>query len=241
MAEIGDLEQPADRERLELLRVERARDLAAVLSDADRKQVELRASASARANIDTYGDILASEAEYQRLDALRKTFDDRRQLNDEIRALLGNERWDATTAEAENERRSLATLSARLGLPDTKAQPATGAGGTHAAADSFPARQLRRPLCRLVAGSLAQRGPAPYRDHESRLERQCRGAPDFGIGWRSTLRPRRMAALPPRGQRLRNRRAISAWQRAARAGRERFRNPAAFDRASPGTLGRIRA
>jgi hypothetical protein len=135
-----NLDLPADRERLKLLQAEKERDLAAVLSAGDREQMELRTSPSAQALIKRYGDIIASEEEYKRLYALQKAFDDRyaspeyhtrpptpeqdreredaeRQLNDALRAALGEERWARPASTHDREREVLAALTTRLNLP----------------------------------------------------------------------------------------------------------------------------
>ncbi len=134
-----DLQLPADREKLKLLNAEMERDLAATLSPAERQQIELRSSNTARAIIDHYGDVLASEEEYQRLYALRKAFDDRyntedyhtrphtpeenraraeaeRKLNDDLRAAIGEDRWASASRANDNEYLTLGALASRLGL-----------------------------------------------------------------------------------------------------------------------------
>jgi hypothetical protein len=130
---------PADREKLKLLEAEKERDLAAALSPAERTQIELRTSRSAQAIIGRYGDAIANEAEYQRLYAIQKNFDDQynsdaansrprtpdeirqraeaeRKLNDDLRAALGEERWAQTSRAADGEYRMLGDLANRLNL-----------------------------------------------------------------------------------------------------------------------------
>ena len=129
-----------DREKLRLLDAERERDIAAVLSPAEQEQMSLRASHSANVIIDRYGDLLASEDEYKQLYAIQKAFDDKystrdytmrprtpeeeraradaeRQLNDNLRAAIGEDRWAAISRDNDNEYRALNTLTTRLGLP----------------------------------------------------------------------------------------------------------------------------
>ncbi len=136
-ADAGDVQLPSDREKQRLLTAEMERDLAAALTPAERAEIERRSSPSARAIIDQFGDLLASEDEYKQLYALRKAFDDRynvagrprtpeeerqraeaeRTLNDHLRAALGDERWGAVSRGSDREYQTLGTLTARLGLP----------------------------------------------------------------------------------------------------------------------------
>jgi len=134
------IQLPADREKWRLLEAEKQRDINAALAPSEREQLELRTSRSANIVIERYGDILASEDEYKRLFALQKAFDDKystpdyqgrprtpeenrvrseaeRQLNDELRATLGEDRWAAIPRASDNEYRSLNTIASRLGLP----------------------------------------------------------------------------------------------------------------------------
>lgn len=136
----GGLQLAADREKLKLLRAEKERDIAAVLTPAELEQIELRTSRSAQQVIGRYGDVIASEAEYRRLYALQKTFDDQyghetyfssphspeekrlrteaeRRLNDDLRATLGEERWARQSRASDDEYRVLGDLTARLNLP----------------------------------------------------------------------------------------------------------------------------
>lgn len=129
----------SDNEKRELLRREMERDIRAALSPAERAEVERRSSPSANVIIDQFGDILASEEEYARLYALRKAFDDRfdaansprtpetkrlreeaeRQLNDELRAVVGEERWGAVSRSNDREYHALTAVTTRLGLPSS--------------------------------------------------------------------------------------------------------------------------
>ncbi|MBI5769434.1 MAG: hypothetical protein HZA93_16690 [Verrucomicrobia bacterium] len=130
----------ADREKLKLLETEKQRDLMAAMTPAERDQFELRSSPAANAIIGRYGDILASEDEFRRLFTIQKAFDEKysspdyqlrprtpeenrqraeaeRQLNDDLRAAIGDDRWAATSRANDREFQSLTTLAARLNLP----------------------------------------------------------------------------------------------------------------------------
>jgi hypothetical protein len=147
----------ADRAKTRLLNAEKERDLAAALTPAEREQLELRNSRTAQNLINRYGDVIASEEEYRRLYARQKAFDDRyatddwfsrprtpeenraraeaeRQLNDDLRALLGEDRWGALARTNDGEYRTLTTLAARLG------QPAALADQVYALRDAYAAQ-----------------------------------------------------------------------------------------------------
>jgi hypothetical protein len=138
--EAYDFQLSGDLAKQRLLQAEKKRDLDAALTPAEHEQVELRTSESAERVITAYGDIITSEAEYLRLYAVQKAYDVRfsnedyyartpgwekdparieaeHQLNDEIRAILGNDRWGASSREDDQEYERLTRLTARLNLP----------------------------------------------------------------------------------------------------------------------------
>ena len=154
------LELPADRRRRELLGAEKDRDLATVLTPTERAQIERRSSPPAQAVIHGYGDILASEEEFDRLEALQRQFHEHfnkpspggrarspeeqrgraeaeAHLNDEIRAVLGEDRWAARDPAARNdETEAVRGLTARLGLG------ATAADGVFAMRDNYATQSV---------------------------------------------------------------------------------------------------
>lgn len=152
----GGVQLPADREKLKLLQAEKERDIAAALSPAEREQIEFRTSRSAQALIGRYGDVITDEAEYRRLYALQKAFDDQynnesyhsrprtpdearlraeaeRRLNDDLRAALGENRWAQSARAADGEFRMLGDLASRLSLPPNTPDSVYAVRDTYAA------------------------------------------------------------------------------------------------------------
>lgn len=130
---------PSDRERLRLLAAEKERDLAALLSPAERLEYELRTSATAATVRARYGDGLATEEDFRKVYALQKAFDEKlpaealagraspellqaraaaqRQLQDDLRAALGDKAYEALRRAADPDLRTVDALVGRLGLP----------------------------------------------------------------------------------------------------------------------------
>lgn len=135
------LQLPSDREKLRLLRAERERDIAALLSPDEKLAYDLRTSQSAANLRSRYGEAIASESEFQQLYALQKAFDEKfprdglvgrispetlraraeaeRQLETDIRAAVGDDRYAALRRSADADIRNLDNLATRLGLPTT--------------------------------------------------------------------------------------------------------------------------
>lgn len=137
----GGLQPSSDREKLRYLRDEKDRDIAALLTPAERDLLELRESPTAQIVRVRFGDVLDNEADYRAVYALQKAFDEKYpdtpslnrtastleamrirreaepQLADEIRAALGREKFDAFFQAADQDRRALASLERRLDLP----------------------------------------------------------------------------------------------------------------------------
>ena len=150
MAKFGanDLQLASDKEKLKLLRAERDRDIAALLTPAELADYELRTSPSAATVRSRYGAALASEDDFKKIYALQKAFDEKfpavalsgnippetlrgradaqRQLQDDIRSALGDDRYAALRRANDTELRTLDSLVSRLGLPaDTTDRVAT--------------------------------------------------------------------------------------------------------------------
>ena len=135
----GGVQLASDREKLKLLRAERDRDLAALLTPAELADYELRTSPSAATVRSRYGDAIESEDDFKKLFALQKTFDEKfpvdaltgrvtpetmrarsdaqRQMQDDIRAALGDESYAALRRASDPELRTLDSLVSRLNLP----------------------------------------------------------------------------------------------------------------------------
>lgn len=135
----GGVQLPSDREKLRLLRLERERDIAALLTPEERMAYEMRTSMSGNIVRSRYGDAIESEAEFQKIYALQKAFDERysrealagkispevlrarseaeRQLDGQIRAAVGDERYAAMRRAADPDVRTIDGLASRLNLP----------------------------------------------------------------------------------------------------------------------------
>lgn len=130
---------PSDREKLRLLRAERDRDIAALLTPAEFSDYELRTSGSAANLRARYGDAIESEDDFRKLFALQKAFDEKfprdaftgritpeavqqratadRQMQDEMRAVLGDDKYAALRRAADSDLRNVDSLVSRLNLP----------------------------------------------------------------------------------------------------------------------------
>lgn len=141
----GGIVLPADQERLRLLAAERERDLAALLSPEERAAYDLRFSPSAAVVRARYGEGLETEEEFRRVFALQRAFDERfppetaatrndpagrqqfaaaqRQLEDDVRAALGEAAYARVRRTQDGDLRNLEGLASRLNLPaDTTAR-----------------------------------------------------------------------------------------------------------------------
>jgi hypothetical protein len=135
----GGVQLASDREKLRLLRAERERDIAALLTPDERLAYEMRTSPTSAAVRARYGDAIESEAEFQKIYALQKAFDEQfprealtgritpetlraradaeRQLDSELRAAVGEERYAALRRAADPDWRTVDSLVSRLDLP----------------------------------------------------------------------------------------------------------------------------
>lgn len=140
----GGIQLASDREKLRLLRAERDRDIAALLTPEERQAYEMRTSPSAASVRSRYGDALQSEDDFQKIYALQKAFDDKfpreagaaanfqqrsaaeRQLQDDIRAALGEDKFAALRRASDPDLRNVESLATRLNLaPNTTDRVAT--------------------------------------------------------------------------------------------------------------------
>lgn len=135
----GGVQLASDREKLRLLRLERERDIAALLTPEERTDYEMRTSMSGNMVKGRYGDAIESEAEFQKIYALQKAFDEKfsrdaltgrispevmraraeaeRQLESDIRAAVGDDRYSALRRASDPDVRTLDSLASRLNLP----------------------------------------------------------------------------------------------------------------------------
>jgi hypothetical protein len=135
----GGVQLASDRERLKLLRAEKERDIAALLTPEERLAYEMRTSNSAAVVRARYGDGIQSEEDYRKIYALQKAFDDKfsldtlnartnpdgmrafsaaqRQLQDDIRAALGDSSYAQLRRATDSDLRTVDSLVTRLNLP----------------------------------------------------------------------------------------------------------------------------
>lgn len=155
MAKFGatGLQLPSDREKLKLLRAERDRDIAALLSPTELADYELRTSGSAQSLRNRFGDAIESEDDFRKLFALQKAFDEKnppfsgritpeqvqqrsaaeRQLQEEMRAVLGEDKYAAIRRASDNDLRTVEALATRLNLPADTTDRVAAARATYAA------------------------------------------------------------------------------------------------------------
>lgn len=151
----GGVQLASDKEKLKLLRAERDRDIAALLTPAELADYELRTSASAATLRSRYGDAIASEDDFKKLYALQKSFDEKfpadtltsrvsmetmrarsdaqQQLQNEMRTAVGDERFAALRRANDPELRALDGLVTRLNLPVNTTDRVATARETYAA------------------------------------------------------------------------------------------------------------
>ena len=164
----GGVQLASDREKLRLLRVERERDIAALLTPEERTTYEMRTSMSGNIVRGRYGDAIESEAEFQKIYALQKAFDERysrealsgrispevlrarseaeRQLDGEIRAAVGDERYAALRRAADPDVRTIDALASRLSLPPATTDTVLGSRDSYSAASQRIANDASLPL-----------------------------------------------------------------------------------------------
>jgi hypothetical protein len=135
----GGPQLASDKEKLRLLRAERDRDIAALLTPDERLAYAMRTSPSAATVRSRYGDAIETEGEFQKVFALQKAFDEKyprealtgriapevlrtrsdaeRQLESDLRAAVGEERYAALRRAADPDLRGVDALVSRLSLP----------------------------------------------------------------------------------------------------------------------------
>jgi hypothetical protein len=151
----GGLQLASDKEKLRLLRAERDRDIAALLTPAELADYELRTSPSAATVRARYGDAIATEADFKKLFALQKAYDEKfptdalngrispetlrtrseaqQQLQADIRAAVGDDAYAALKRTTDSELRALDSLVTRVGLPAATTDRVASARETYAA------------------------------------------------------------------------------------------------------------
>lgn len=135
----GGIQLASDREKLKLLRAERERDIAALLSPAELEAYEMRTSSTAASVRARFGDGIETEEDFRKIYALQKAFDEKypldlgggrvspevmrqrseaqRQLQEDIRAAVGAEAYASLQRASDYDLRNLDSLASRLQLP----------------------------------------------------------------------------------------------------------------------------
>lgn len=151
----GGLQLASDKEKLRLLRAERDRDIAALLTPAELADYELRTSPSSATLRARYGDAIENEDDFKKLYALQKAFDDKfpldafngrvspdalrarseaqAQLQNDIRAAVGDDKYAALRRATDGELRSLDSLVSRANLPADTTERFAASRETYAA------------------------------------------------------------------------------------------------------------
>lgn len=130
--ETGPIRLASDLEKLKFLDAEKERDLATLLTSAEREQLDLRESPTALKVRAQFGEAFADENDYRQFFALQKSFDEKyarisplsadrqtvqAELEQKIETALGPEKFAALVRLADQDRRQLSSLDRRLSLP----------------------------------------------------------------------------------------------------------------------------
>lgn len=125
---------PSDLAKLKLLEEEKKRDIAAALSPAEWEELQLHESNTAQEIRSRFGDAIASEADYRKIFALRKAYDDLypfkpgssdsaeqraayAQTQAEIISVIGEQNYAAFLRDQDQDYKNLGTIAKRLELP----------------------------------------------------------------------------------------------------------------------------
>jgi hypothetical protein len=169
----------SDREKLKLLRAERERDIAALLTPDELAAYELRTSPSAGMIRARFGDAIETEEDFRTLFALQKAFDEKfardgmtgrispetmrarteaeRQLMADMQSALGNDKFAALRRASDADLKNVDALVTRLNLPATTTDQIAAARDAYAAesqrinSDSSLSLQERRAQIQALA------------------------------------------------------------------------------------------
>jgi Spy/CpxP family protein refolding chaperone len=164
----GGLQLASDREKLRLLRLERDRDISALLTPEERAAYEMRTSISGNTVKNRYGNAIESEAEFRKIFELQQAFDEsysrealagritpevlrarseaERQLEAKIRAAVGEERYAELRRAADPDVRTLDALANRLNLPAATTENVLASRDTYAIASQQIANNASLPI-----------------------------------------------------------------------------------------------
>jgi hypothetical protein len=164
----GGVQLASDKEKLKLLRAERERDIAALLTPEELLAFEMRTSATAATVKSRYGDGIQTEDDYRKIYALQKAFDERfplealsgritpetmraraeaqKKLQDDIQAALGESAYASLRRATDPDLRSVDSLVARLNLPPATTDQVALARESFAAASQRISADAAVPL-----------------------------------------------------------------------------------------------
>lgn len=156
MAKFGasGVQLASDKEKVRLLKAERDRDIAALLTPDELADYELRTSPASATLRSRYGDAIESEEDFRKLYALQKAFDDKfptdalmgrvtpeamrarsdaqQQLQSDIRSALGDDKYAALRRASDPELKTLDSLVSRVGLPTNTTDKVAASRETYA-------------------------------------------------------------------------------------------------------------
>ena len=164
----GGVQLASDKEKLKLLRAERERDIAALLSPEELLAFEMRTSPTAATVKSRYGEGIQTEDDYRKIYALQKAFDEKsplealsgritpetmraraeaqKQLQDDIRAALGESAYAGLRRATDPDLRTVDSLVARLNLPPATTDQVALARESFAAASQRISADTAVPL-----------------------------------------------------------------------------------------------
>lgn len=143
LAETEGFRLPADDEKLAFLEKEQRKDLAALLSPEELEAFDMRNSSTANRLRSQLHDLDISESEYKAIYSVQKAFDDKfsnrsgptdspssrdlaqaraqaqQDLNAQLKATLGDDRFNAYLRSQNNEYRTLEAAAKRFNIPQT--------------------------------------------------------------------------------------------------------------------------
>lgn len=201
---------PSDRAKMELLQKEKERDILAALTPEERELNDLYNSPVANNVRSRYGDLIQTEQDFKKIYALQKAFDEQfpqrresgqrpsvpagyteaqRKLNDDIRAIIGDDAIAAYRRDNDQDIRALNALQTRLNLPAGTVEQVSALRDTYAtqsqainANTSLTPAQRREQLTALAnqakaeaAAKLGQEGAEAYASRSAWIGMLSRG------------------------------------------------------------------
>ena len=151
----GGITLASDREKLKLLRAERDRDVAALLTPDELAEYQMRSSPATDTIRNRYGDAITSEDQFKKIYELQKAFDEKfpvenfngrvtpeamkarseaaLQFQADLRAAVGDDAYAALKRAGDTDLRTVDALVSRLNLPADTTDRIAAARETYAA------------------------------------------------------------------------------------------------------------